>query len=533
MSRIFNYGLVFVLGIAFSAVALNRYRLVDYELQLSPNFRLADGSTYAGPVSDGQLSGRGELRWPNGAVYKGDFKEGVMDGQGVFEYADGSVYSGIFVMGLLEGRGSLTLPSGDSYTGQFEKDEMSGDGEYRTEAKDIYKGQFIKGQFTGKGTYTNNDGLEKTGEFSDWQLTGKGKVVDEVGNTWSGTYDYGTLTGQGEYKGVDGSHYQGEFEYGRYDGKGTLIDAQGNKFTGQFSWGVKNGEGIYWPAEPEGKTEEIQGTWANGQLIKNHSDPGFKTTKDLAELALYNQDALIEAQLSSLKQSDPEKINLYFLGIAGYGAEEVFRREVEFIKNKLDDELDTEGRSVLLVNSRTTVEELPLATYTSIDRTLSHLQTVMSSDDILLVYMTSHGSKKSGFNLNQKGVSLNSLDSVNLKALFDRRAMPWQVMVISACYSGALINDLAAETRMIITAASKDKKSFGCSDENEFTFFGRAYFKESLTSEGLFVKAFENAEGLVGEWENNEEFENSLPQIHKPEPILKHLDKWRLQRSSR
>ncbi|MBL4864876.1 MAG: hypothetical protein JKY67_00695, partial [Pseudomonadales bacterium] len=71
--------------------------------------------------------------------------------------------------------------------------------------------------------------------------------------------------------------------------------------------------------------------------------------------------------------------------------------------------------------------------------------------------------------------------------------------------------------------------SFGCSDENEFTYFGRAYFKESLTGEGQFVTAFNTAKDLVKEWEDKEDFENSQPQIHKPERILKQLKQWREQ----
>ena len=116
-----------------------------------------------------------------------------------------------------------------------------------------------------------------------------------------------------------------------------------------------------------------------------------------------------------------------------------------------------------------------------------------------------------------------------LKTLFDRKNMPWQVMTISACYSGALLKDLATDTRLIMTASAEDRQSFGCGDENDFTYFGRAYFKESLTNQGQFVKAFERAKKLVREWEDKEDYQNSQPQIHKPGLILEHLEKWRMQ----
>jgi hypothetical protein len=33
---------------------------------------------------------------------------------------------------------------------------------------------------------------------------------------------------------------------------------------------------------------------------------------------------------------------------------------------------------------------------------------------------------------------------------------------------------------LIITAAAADKPSFGCTDDADFTYFGRAFFDESL-----------------------------------------------------
>ena len=47
------------------------------------------------------------------------------------------------------------------------------------------------------------------------------------------------------------------------------------------------------------------------------------------------------------------------------------------------------------------------------------------------------------------------------------------VLIISACYSGSLIPTLSGPNRMIITAARSDRSSFGCQEENEFTFFDK------------------------------------------------------------
>ena len=57
--------------------------------------------------------------------------------------------------------------------------------------------------------------------------------------------------------------------------------------------------------------------------------------------------------------------------------------------------------------------------------------------------------------------------------------------------------------RMLVTASRADRTSFGCADENDFTYFGRALFKESLPSASNLTAAFEQAKLLVAQWEKD------------------------------
>ena len=90
-------------------------------------------------------------------------------------------------------------------------------------------------------------------------------------------------------------------------------------------------------------------------------------------------------------------------------------------------------------------------------------------------------------------------------------------------------NDYACGLHCIITAARHDRTSFGCADENDFTYFGRAFFKEALPKSDSFFDAFNKAQGLVSEWEKKDrtpEAERSLPQIHSPVRLSEQLKKW-------
>src|SRR6202008_625674 len=66
------------------------------------------------------------------------------------------------------------------------------------------------------------------------------------------------------------------------------------------------------------------------------------------------------------------------------------------------------------------------------------------------------------------------------------------------------IHPLQDGRTFVIAAAPKDRRSFGCADENDFTYFGRAFFKESLPKAASFQDAFRKAEGLVDEWERKD-----------------------------
>jgi hypothetical protein len=83
-----------------------------------------------------------------------------------------------------------------------------------------------------------------------------------------------------------------------------------------------------------------------------------------------------------------------------------------------------------------------------------------------------------------------------------------------------------------MTAARHDRASFGCADENEFTYFGRAFFKEALPASRSFHEAFAKADALVAQWEAKEQpkEERSLPQMVSTPAITEHLKRWWSQR---
>src|SRR6266850_7470441 len=82
------------------------------------------------------------------------------------------------------------------------------------------------------------------------------------------------------------------------------------------------------------------------------------------------QPQLLERTLAELKATPAHHPQIYFVGFAGYGRQAVFKREVLAVRQLFDDRFGTKGRSVALINHRSTVKEIPLADIANLDRVL-------------------------------------------------------------------------------------------------------------------------------------------------------------------
>lgn len=504
----------------------------------SPDAVTPDGGRYYGPLVGGKLHGKGRLEWDTGSFYQGDFAHGLMSGVGRYHFYNGTEYEGEMRNGLFWGRGEFRYANGRTYRGELVRGELHGKGRLET-PEGVYEGDFSKDTFTGNGTYQRNDGGRYEGGFRNYVFEGPGRLTDAKGNVWQGTFVNGELSGAGKSSGPRGS-YEGEFKHWMFNGRGILKLANGDVYEGGFANGLYQGEGTltYAKPKPDGRRKDT-GVWRYGSLP---DDSQRARTRADVETALYSQRELLDRALAALKAREAGRINLYLLAVAGDGSQEVFRREVEYVEKEFAERFGTAGRTVALVNSRNTVATAPLATVTSIGRALKAIAARMDvNEDILFLFMTSHGSHDHEFYLNENGMQLRGLRAPLLAQLLKESGIRWKVVVVSACYSGGFIDPLQDGRTLVITAARKDRTSFGCADENDFTYFGRAYFKESLPKAASFQEAFHKAEALVREWELKDTSQpaqaggkaakpgdenQSFPQISSTGAIDAHLKRW-------
>lgn len=529
----------------------------DGESLLPPDALLPDGGRYRGEVVDGLLQGEGRIDYPNGSWYAGSFKDGQWHGQGEWHGRNGEVYRGQFAKGLFQGLGDLTTPGShyagtfshgrrdgegtlkqadQTYRGQFKDDLYEGAGELeladgsryqglfakgqpngagvRSDASgNQFSGRFVNGQLQGSGTYESIDGEQYIGEFKDNRLEGRGRYESADGDVWIGEFRDGSLTGEGELLGSDGSHYKGNFADWRLSGQGSLQLADGSKYIGSFLNDAYHGKGRLILAN--GKVES--GVWANGVRVRDHKG---KLLPDPLDLALLNQGRLLEEALARVPRSAPP-IQLYSLVVAGDGQQSVFLREADYVSNMLKVRFGARGQ-VTLVNHRDHMASRPMATRENLSRAARTLAERSGPEDLVFIYLTSHGSHDHQLVLDQPRLQLADLAADELASALAPLKDRDKIIVISACYSGGYIAPLKDQRTVIMTAARADRVSFGCSEEADFTYFGDALFAEALNQTDDLKQAFELARASVAERERREGFEASEPQLWAPPGVLEH-----------
>ena len=538
----------------------------DGESLLPPDARLPDGGRYRGELVDGLLQGQGRVDYPNGSWYAGQFDKGQWHGQGEWHGSNGEVYRGQFQQGLFDGQGSLTtnassytggfkqgrrdgegtlkenamtyrgefkadqysglgrleMDDGSSYQGQFAHGKPNGEGQRGDSSGNTFSGHFVNGQLEGNGTFNSADGDIYVGGFKNNQLHGKGRYENADGDVWLGQFKEGALTGKGELIGADGSHYIGSFSDWRFSGPGRLNLSDGSFYIGGFDNDSYAGRGTL--VLTDGSV--MSGTWINGQRVR---DADGKLLPDTLELGLLAQGRLLDEALAAIPASTPA-VELYTLTLGGDGKQSVFLRESDFVANMLRTRFGAYGQ-IRLVNHRDHLADRPMATRENLRRAAQTLADRTGPEDLLFIYLTSHGTAEHELVLDQPRMELADLPADELAAVLAPLKNRDKIIVISSCYSGGFIPALKDERTLIMTASRADRVSFGCSEEANFTYFGDALFAQALNQTDDLEQAFKLAKATVAERELADNFEASEPQIWAPKTVLSHWQTLRKQQA--
>jgi hypothetical protein len=234
-----------------------------------------------------------------------------------------------------------------------------------------------------------------------------------------------------------------------------------------------------------------------------------------AESLLYAQPRMVSEALQGLVPQRPGMADLYFVSFGAYAHQDVFMKEVRYARQTMDERFDTRGHSLELVNNLQSRELLPLATASNLQAVLQHLGEAMDSEeDVLMLYLTSHGSEQHELAVEFWPLPLNDITPQRLRSMLDEAGIKWRVIVVSACYSGGFVAALKDEHTLVATASAADRQSFGCGNDNDFTYFGEALFHDALQRGATLPQAFEQARQAIGARERREKLQPSQPQLY-------------------
>ena len=246
------------------------------------------------------------------------------------------------------------------------------------------------------------------------------------------------------------------------------------------------------------------------------------------EAVMYAQRTLVEKALSELQPSKKGTTELFVLAVAGDGGENTFLNEAVYAKALFEQRFGAAKHTQILVNHPRTTARYPLATLTNLRATLKGMAQKMDLDeDILFLFLTSHGSPTHEFAVHLAPLPLNQITPATLARALAQAGITRRVILVSACYSGGYLDALAGPQTVVMTSARADRTSFGCGGDFETTYFGRAYLLEALNQHKDLLKAFQSAEKSVSEREIKEGQLASFPQVRVGENSLAMLAQWK------
>ncbi len=200
----------------------------------------------------------------------------------------------------------------------------------------------------------------------------------------------------------------------------------------------------------------------------------------------------------SLKPGMPGLEEMYFLGFAGWGRQDVFLNEVTSVRHRFDDRFGTEGRSLALINAPDGGVHAP-ATEATLRHALAAFGSRMNVDeDVLVLYLTSHGGR-SGLSIARSGPPLDlvpwsTLSPAAVRAALDEAHVVWRVVIVAGCETGVFLDALQDDHTVVATAAARDRVSYGCGTGRAATEYGTRLLSATSARGATLLGALEQSQ---------------------------------------
>ena len=210
--------------------------------------------------------------------------------------------------------------------------------------------------------------------------------------------------------------------------------------------------------------------------------------------------------------AQPAQRRLFYIGLALY-SETWSENDVVALSDELQRNADFSVVPLIASNYITARRQYPIADDARIATLVRTAAMRAGPADIVVVHISTHG----GPGLLASRIGNQPTTAMTARSLAQRLAPLTghdTVVIVSACYSGSLINALRGPDRIVIAAARADRSSFGCAAGAKHTFFGSAELEAFAEPHRSLQQAFDAMRGDVARMEREQDYKPpSEPQI--------------------
>lgn len=243
------------------------------------------------------------------------------------------------------------------------------------------------------------------------------------------------------------------------------------------------------------------------------ADAGTQIERDRLPAEELAEHRRLERALAALQPQRRGTVDAYVIAIA-LDSDPVFGREARTAAEVLSRRYGAEGRTLVLAGSDGAgPSDLPRGAPDHLAVALARVAELLDrQEDALILYTTSHGAPF-GLYYNDGDSGYGAISPNRMRAMLDQLGLRNRLLILSACFSGVFVPVLASPGTAIVTAASADRTSFGCTADNDWTFFGDALVNRALRKPQPLPAAFTEAQALIAGWEDQVRQPPSQPQI--------------------
>ncbi|WP_299192908.1 C13 family peptidase [uncultured Erythrobacter sp.] len=253
------------------------------------------------------------------------------------------------------------------------------------------------------------------------------------------------------------------------------------------------------------------GTGQTREEIADSFDLAPQLRRGVPARELLEQRRRLASALDDLAPQRPGIVDAYVVTIA-LDSDPVFAREAREAGRVLSKRYDGAGRTLSLAGPDGERDDLPRGSIESLLVSLAHIAEVMDPDeDVLVLYTTSHGLKL-GLAYHYGDTGYGIFSPARLKDTLEELGIERRILILSACFSGVFVPELASPDTAILTAAASERSSFGCQPENDWTFYGDALINRAMRQPQSLSEAAHEASLTVADWESRQRLLASLPQ---------------------